>query len=194
MMKDKVWDSYWLSGRKQFFLHFIRYFQDYLFTKKIKCVKNSRILEAGCGTGMSLSMLQKKYRVVGFDISKEVVKAARGRCKNVFVADVKKLPFKDRSFDLIFAQGMLEHFTIEDIKKTVDEMSRISNHVMTTVPRKNGSIDIASRIYKFFGLKWIFPDEEYYDEDFLTSLLKKYRLKIENFFFYCFYLITINSE
>ncbi len=68
------------------------------------------VLDVGCGEGYYDGFLTKKldklkinYEFYGTDISKEAVKAASGKYKNVSyaVASNFSLPFKDKSFDII---------------------------------------------------------------------------------------------
>lgn len=152
----------------------------------------------GCGTGVTLSMLRKNYNTVGIDISKYAIKLTKKRQKNVCIANARNLPFKDKSFNFAFALGVLEHCSVEEIQKIVDEILRVSDDLMSTVPKRNGAIDMSSRLFKFFGWKWIFPDEKYYDKIFLINVLKKYtkkyELKIEILFFYSAWLITLKGR
>jgi arsenite methyltransferase len=76
-----------------------------------------RTLEVGCGGGLSasvsLSAADRGQEWVGVDISR-AVDIARERLRRApgahFVqADILQLPFRDASFDAIFAEGVLHH-------------------------------------------------------------------------------------
>ncbi len=78
----------------------------------------SWILDVGCADGRSaFPLVRDTATVIGFDISKNMVKKAIERAKSVgaygttsfFVADADHLPFKDEVFDYIVIYGVLHH-------------------------------------------------------------------------------------
>ncbi|MBP5407296.1 class I SAM-dependent methyltransferase [bacterium] len=85
---------------------------DWGFTH-LKVPENADCLDCGCGGGANIKRLlgMTKGRVFGVDFSKVAVAETKkfnksevksGRCQ-VFLADVKKLPFEDGSFDVVTA-------------------------------------------------------------------------------------------
>lgn len=66
-----------------------------------------RVLEVGVGTGLSFPYFPDHVRVVGIDISREMLRRARPRARDtasaVLLGDVAHLPFRSDSFDAIFA-------------------------------------------------------------------------------------------
>ena len=81
-------------------------------------VKNTRILQWMHGQGA---------RAFGVDISEPTVRQARaafsdGSLRGT-VADVRRLPFRDASFDAIYSMGTIEHFA--DPEAALREMSRV---------------------------------------------------------------------
>ncbi len=92
--------------------------------------KGKRVLEVGCGRG-SLSCY---FSDAGFDcklldssekainIAEQIFKTNNLKAEFVF-GDAYNLPFKDKSFDLVFSIGLLEHF--EEIEKPIQEQIRI---------------------------------------------------------------------
>ena len=91
----------------------------------------SRTLEVGCGTGIDSYILAQRMGCSGYgiDLSDEALIFARkaGQSFSVSlylgIADILKLPFRDNSFDLVFSQGVLEHFT--DEKAATAEQLRV---------------------------------------------------------------------
>jgi len=76
-------------------------------------------LEIGCGTGVtSMTLAMKTDAIVtACDLSGESLKVARYiqetiKCPQIsfLQADTMALPFDDRSFDIVFSQGVMEHF------------------------------------------------------------------------------------
>jgi phosphatidylethanolamine/phosphatidyl-N-methylethanolamine N-methyltransferase len=72
---------------------------------------NQRILEVGVGTGLSLPHFRRDARVVGIDVSKEMLAKARRRVQRGHLAQVEALlemdaertTFEDSSFDAVLA-------------------------------------------------------------------------------------------
>jgi SAM-dependent methyltransferase len=80
----------------------------------IKDLPGLRIADIGCGSGrLSSNLAEAGAEVVAIDISAavEVVRAERGHISNLHViqADLFHLPFRDRSFDVIWSDGVIHH-------------------------------------------------------------------------------------
>ena len=81
----------------------------------VKVKKNSKILDAGCGTGNLLKILEDKnasLKLYGVDISKEMLKIARKKLKNakIKLEAAEKLSFKKNYFDYIFSVDAFHHY------------------------------------------------------------------------------------
>jgi len=71
-------------------------------------------------------------RIVGMDISSEIVKAARsarhteGPLEHYTCCDVRFLPFAENSFDLVISDSTLDHFeSRDDIRRSLAELHRV---------------------------------------------------------------------
>lgn len=105
-----------------------------------------RILEAGCGSG-KLSIhwaMNGAEETVLLDIDPDMVEYSRhlaSACRQVLAAvgkgdvrvntnhvrgDVHSLPYPDRYFDLVFNEGLLEHFPPPEQAAILREMGRVS--------------------------------------------------------------------
>ena len=130
-----------------------RYALDVQFKSKVKTgvqheFIDKNILEIGCGHGgISLFYAVNGAReVTGIDINSESLAAANefvnkfskkqfnGKPKVSFVkADATALPFEDKSFDLILAENVFEHFN--EYEKVIQECYRVlSNNGRLIVP------------------------------------------------------------
>lgn len=128
--KTKYFDSEWdecaaLSVQEE---EFTRFRDKFILAQSPE--SKGAALDVGCGTGgLSLKLAQKFQRVVGIDISSEVLKAAAGRQinKNItFInADFREVIFKEESFDFICVAYIFHHYTPEEIKKGVQELSKL---------------------------------------------------------------------
>ena len=84
-----------------------------------------KILDIGCGTGAFMDELTSQgHEVFGLDIAEEALRFCKMRGhKKVYLADAAKLPFADRSFDLVTAIGVIEHLDHDEI--FLKEVARI---------------------------------------------------------------------
>jgi ubiquinone/menaquinone biosynthesis C-methylase UbiE len=143
-----TWENYWKS--ESLLRISIEKFRDVYFARMIsKLVKkhsNVKVLEAGCGTGKSLKFFEKS---VGIDNSKEAIKIARNYCKNLVIGDIFKLPFKENSFDMIFNQGVMEHFNSFEFDEILKEFKRVGRKVLIFVPSNTSLFRIVNPFKEF---------------------------------------------
>lgn len=117
-----------------------------LLEKYLPCDSGSRFLEVGCGTALDSCLLLERRpaaEAMAIDLSLQAtVLAARNagslrRPLRAAVADLHKLPFPSASFDLVFSQGVLEHF--EDAWPALREQVRVlrpQGVLVVDVPQK----------------------------------------------------------
>jgi ubiquinone/menaquinone biosynthesis C-methylase UbiE len=91
---------------------------------KITFKKGDLVLDAGCGTGLLLERIPQKYRAVGVDFSKEMIRIAKNKIRdsNLIQADLNNLPFKDNTFSKVFGVTILQN--VEHPQITVREIAR----------------------------------------------------------------------
>ena len=85
----------------------------------------ARVLEIGCGWGELAGRVASRTGadVTAFDLSARMAGLARGRGVRAFVADVQALPFRDRAFDLAYANAVLYH--VPDLDRGLGEAARV---------------------------------------------------------------------
>jgi SAM-dependent methyltransferase len=96
----------------------------------------ARVLEAGSGPGFGSSLLRAQPNArlsVALDYDIEALREARRRDPNlpVVVADMRHLPFKSNSFDLVWNSSTLEHLNEQgegQIDAGLREMVRVTTH------------------------------------------------------------------
>jgi SAM-dependent methyltransferase len=80
-------------------------------------------LEVGCGDGFGMYYMQQFGHVFGCDISRPMLQRNPLR-QSVAEADIYRLPYADKSFDLVYCWEVLHH--VNDIQGAIREMMRIS--------------------------------------------------------------------
>ena len=130
-----------------------------LFKKfaKIKLPENAKILDVGCGSGTLAKFWRERgYNITGLDFSDKSLKITRSKGIYCVKGDAKRLPFKDNTFDLVYSDGLLEHFI--DPKPILAECFRVSRkYVLTIVPRNT--------LYNWIHNLIIKPPKEYKKKD-----------------------------
>lgn len=109
--------------------------------------KGCRILEAGSGPAHdSLIFAERGAKVFAVDKSRNALPNAvriyeeKGFVIEVFLSDIRELPFKDSTFDMTWNAGVLEHFEEEVSCKILGEMMRVTKPggtILAIVPNRN---------------------------------------------------------
>lgn len=107
---------WWFVGRKKLL-------KSLLFSLKLQ--KNSITLDIGCGTGANLNTLELEgLYPIGLDQSIYAINLVREKYNYpLLVADVNKIPLKNKSIGLIIAMDIFEH--LEDDSNGINESYRV---------------------------------------------------------------------
>lgn len=93
--------------------------------------KALRVLEVRTNVGTQLKGLEAMgfTRLYGIEAQAYALHQAKGFTRGMrFVqADAVRLPWRDRSFDLVFTSGVLIHISPDDIGRALDEIYRCAN-------------------------------------------------------------------
>lgn len=131
-MKEKIKRQlldYYRTDKKYFDnlnKHFYKNINKYTSYLKEKYFKDKKILDAGCGSGVMVDWISKRFdaEVSGIDLSPYAIKKAKKRYKGkFFCGDLEKTNFKENSFDTILLFDVLEHIVYP--KKVFRELKRI---------------------------------------------------------------------
>ena len=102
------------------------------------------LVEVGCGSGLTSVLLASMgYRVTAMDANAQLVEKVK-RFETTFSnlisvqADMFRMGFKDKTFDVAFSQGVLEHHCDDDIIRALLEQRRIARIVVIDVPNGRG--------------------------------------------------------
>jgi ubiquinone/menaquinone biosynthesis C-methylase UbiE len=123
---DQLLETTYRAEERHFWFRGFRRFVAPLLAEAVKGVKEPRILDAGCGTGRNLVMLDAFGRPVGVDLNALGLSfAARKGRRTVARATVTDLPFSDRSFDLVTSFDVLYALDDEQEERAFVEMARV---------------------------------------------------------------------
>ncbi len=154
------WDEFWEPVEKSSlfgkFLEIFRYifwvrnFVNVAFDFSLK----GNTLEAGCGSAMPSMILRKKRgdNVAVLDNSNVAINIVRKISKSkrinliIIKGDMRRIPFRDKSFDLVWNSGTLEHFS--DPVPIIAEMKRVGKKTIIIIPLWS----LGFKILNFFTL------------------------------------------
>lgn len=124
------------------------------------------ILDIGCGFGEFAGVFFDKTIEVGIDVDDKDLLRARQvkKFKKLILADARKLPFPNNSFNTIFSNSVLEH--IPDVNKVIKESYRIL---------KPGGFFI-----------YTVPINNFYNNLYFTSLFKSLGMPFLSLYYYRF--------
>lgn len=99
------------------------------FQNHFKLTKDSSVLDVGCAKGFMMhdfAELIPGLTVKGIDISKYAIENAMPDMKpHVQVADARKLPFPDKSFDVVISINTVHNLELPDLIKSLQEIERV---------------------------------------------------------------------
>lgn len=90
----------------------------------------AKILDVGCGKGYMLYDFSKLgYEVAGIDISQYAIDNAKEEIKDkLIVGNANKLPFEDKSFDLIISLNTLHNLECYDMLSALKEIEKVGKN------------------------------------------------------------------
>ena len=124
-------------------------------------------LELGSGTGALSGMVSRwASHCCSVDIDRAVIRSARlshdrlGARGSFVQGDGFALPFRDQAFDVSFSQGLLEHFSDEDVTRLLREQMRVSARVLASIPTRSYP-HIGTRGPGLIGNERLLPPDEW---------------------------------
>lgn len=99
-----------------------------------KDIKNPKVLEAGCGSGVNiylLNSLNPNIEIYGFEYTNSRIASAIVNLfyspirNNLFLADICNIKLPDNSFDVVFSNHVLEQLGQNKAKEAIREMWRV---------------------------------------------------------------------
>ena len=98
--------------------------------KKYNLSNSSKVIDLGCGKGFLMKDIKDqlpKIKIIGLDISSYAIKNRIDKNIEIIKYDMrKKLPFKNKSFDLALSINCLHNYNLIELNIALDEIIRIS--------------------------------------------------------------------
>ncbi len=110
-------DYWWYVGLRHLVTSHVRHF--------MKTRKAHRVLDAGCGTGKTLSQCQS-YDIYGMDHSEDAIDYSRSRgLANLARGSVNQMPFRSDTFDAVISLDVLYHRNVVSDVEALRELNRV---------------------------------------------------------------------
>jgi len=115
----------------------------FLWTMRRHVSPRARLLEVGFGSGTTAVLLADLgYHVTACDIEPGLVSCVSGKYSDwirtgrmcIEQADMFDMPWEDKSFDVVYHQGVFEHFPDEQIVAALREQERVARLIVFDVP------------------------------------------------------------
>ncbi len=113
-VEEKYW---WFCGQ--------RFLLKHLLQKDYGSRRDLRLLDAGCGTGLTLQFLSSFGSVRGVDVAAEALEFCQKRGLQITQGNILQVPFADGSFDVVTALGVFYHKNIPDDVAGFQEIYRV---------------------------------------------------------------------
>lgn len=111
----------------RFWMETVRRFRDYYSLKE-----DASVLDVGCAKGFMMhdfKHLMPNMTIAGIDVSPYAYDHAIEDMKPcIRVGNAKELPYSDRSFDLVISINTVHNLPLEECKRALCEIQRVSRH------------------------------------------------------------------
>jgi ubiquinone/menaquinone biosynthesis C-methylase UbiE len=126
---EEYWEKRWIDWRAKYFTPDHPHRQQTIDVLK-EC-KFDSVLEVGCGAGANLYRIKQErpeVKVYGLDINKDaIIEAQKNLPDGVFKKGMaERLPFEDKSVDLLLTDACMIYVPPEAIEGTVNELVRVA--------------------------------------------------------------------
>jgi len=149
------------------------------------------VLDAGCGVGRhSVFFAEQGFKVYGIDISTEAIEIAKAWMNKkklqveLSAGDLSNLEFENETFDLIVSDAVLDHVSMKDAIKMIDELWRVLKPLGYLFITLRSTEDCEfTRGKKFEHNCYVLPTgyekgiiQHYFDIDEIKKLLKDFKV------------------
>jgi ubiquinone/menaquinone biosynthesis C-methylase UbiE len=183
--EKKHWDDFWAASSEL----------DDVYGTDERIVRNlaryvdlrgRKVLEVGAGTGRDADVIASQAAIAyALDYSEQSLalmsKSVRHAVR-IVCGDALRLPFRDETFDVVFHQGLLEHF--RDPGEMLDENVRVlkkGGTLLVDVPQRYHYYTVLKHILIFLG-KWFAGWETEFSAAELRRLVEARGMHVEGIY------------
>lgn len=97
----------------------------------------TNLLDVGCGPGLLVLMLRELgLNAFGVDASKYALRTAPTEIQDyISFGDILNLPISEASFELVICREVLEHLTVLQVSRAINELCRVSSKYVYVTTR-----------------------------------------------------------
>ena len=193
--KNDKWDSLYDPEKRSFFSKFEEFLINNYFSKiftrvilNVSKMGQGEIFEPGSGGGMASATLAKKgFNLTCMDLSQNAIKKNQELFQEYtlsgkfLIGDIFNIPISSEKFDIVFNQGVMEHFRLEgmDPSSAVKEMYRLvkkNGTLIIFVPAYYSPLFFVHAILKKLNLierYWPYADQDFLHKNELKEMMKE---------------------
>ena len=193
--KNDKWDSLYDPKERSFFSKFEEFLINNYFSKiftrvilNVAKMEKGEIFEPGSGGGMASATLAKKgFNLTCMDLSQNAIKKNQELFQEYtlsgkfLIGDIFNIPISSEKFDIVFNQGVMEHFRLEGMNPSsaVKEMYRLvkkNGTLIIFVPAYYSPLFFVYAILKKLNLiekYWPYADQDFLHKNELMEMMKE---------------------
>ena len=193
--KNEKWDSLYDPKERSFFSKFEEFLINNYFSKiftrvilNVAKMEEGEIFEPGSGGGMASATLAKKgFNLTCMDLSQNAIKKNQELFQEYtlsgkfLIGDIFNIPISSEKFDIVFNQGVMEHFRLEGMNPSsaVKEMYRLvkkNGTLIIFVPAYYSPLFFVYAILKKLNLiekYWPYADQDFLHKNELMEMMKE---------------------
>lgn len=128
------WETVWKNESIEVFIEYIKLQDEYPFIDIFKRNNVASICDVGCGFGKySAICAHNGFKVSGFDISHSAINISQAMLsrfklpfENYKTCSIINIDFETESFDGVIAHAIIDHLSLNDAIRAVEEVLRIT--------------------------------------------------------------------
>ncbi len=159
--------------------------QDEILPVVGKYIQNKKVLDAGCGNGINSFLFEQKCGSMITLLDRKDMREKEVLFFPFFKSSVDKMPFKDKSFDVVLLQYVLHHLSPKvKIERVIDELKRVAKviiiieEIYTDKTNKQKAKEFDSRINKILHPHCRMAISKYYNDEELKKHFNKAKLNV----------------